>query len=478
VAAAVLGQAVFESNQCADTLIFMPMTTQLFYQNQKTSFVYLTWKVFLLFLSLAMYSCNDSTYLAEKQITNDLSYNHDLDNNDNFSPDNQWLVYDTRTEEGGIAASAKIEKVNVETGEKKVLYVLSNNAEWGPGAGAVSYSPVDNSVVFIHGLMSLTKENPYQQWRRTGVIINDAAPNVPVFMDARDITPPYTKGALRGGTHRHEWSGDGQWIGYTYNDAVLKALEDKTGEKHNLRTIGVSKRNNPVFLEKDAQGDNVSGEWFSALVVRVTPTPKPGSDEISHAAGDSWVGTDGYVKPDGTRQIARAFIGKVKNKNGKEVDEVFIVDIPTDITIPGEFGPLEGTDTTFPMPPKGTAQRRLTFTANASQAGCVGIVRSSFDGSLLAFLAKDNQGIQQIFIISLNGESLTQITFHDINVEGFVRWHPNGQQLCYVWDGSVVLCKTGNASFKDRFKRLTHPTNPSPLNLVWSPDGKTLAFRC
>jgi Tol biopolymer transport system component len=61
-------------------------------------------------------------------------------------------------------------------------------------------------------------------------------------------------------------------------------------------------------------------------------------------------------------------------------------------------------------------------------------------------------------------------------VEGFVRWHPNGQQLCYVWDGSVVLCKTGNASFKDRFKRLTHPTNPSPLNLVWSPDGKTLAF--
>ena len=158
--------------------------------------------ILFLFLSLAMYSCNDSTYLAEKQITNDLSYNHDLDNNDNFSPDNHWLVYDTRTEEGGIAASAKIEKVNVETGEKKVLYVLSNNAEWGPGAGAVSYSPVDNSVVFIHGLMSLTKENPYQQWRRTGVIINDAAPNVPVFMDARDITPPYTKGALRGGTHR------------------------------------------------------------------------------------------------------------------------------------------------------------------------------------------------------------------------------------------------------------------------------------
>ncbi|MCP1382780.1 DUF3748 domain-containing protein [Runella salmonicolor] len=457
------------------------MNIQPFFQNQQTFQDFKngdaqSWKVSILLLSLAMYSCNDSTYLAEKQLTHDLSYNHDLDNNDNFSPDNQWLVYDTRTEEGGIAASAKIEKVNVETGEKKVLYALPNNAEWGPGAGAVSYSPVDNSVVFIHGLMSVTQENPYQQWRRTGVIINDSAPNVPVFMDARDITPPYTKGALRGGTHRHEWSGDGQWIGYTYNDAVLKALEDKTGAKHNLRTIGVSKRNMPVKLEKDAQGDNVSGEWFSALVVRVTPNPRPASDEISHAAGDSWVGTKGYLKPDGTRQIARAFIGKVKDKNSKDVDEVFIVDIPNDITIPSEFGPLEGTDTTFPMPPKGTVQRRLTFTANTPQAGCTGIVRSSADGSMLAFLAKDAQGIQQIFTVSPQGGTPVQVTFHDKNVEGSVRWHPRGKQISYVWEGSIVLCKIGNEPFENRFQVLTKPTNPSPSNLVWSHDGAVLAF--
>lgn len=452
------------------------MKIQTFFQHQKPFQEFKLVKATSLFLSLAMYSCNDSTYLAEKQLTHDLSYNHDLDNNDNFSSDNQWLVYDTRTEDGGIAASAKIEKVNVETGEKKVLYALPNNAEWGPGAGAVSYSPVDNSVVFIHGLLSVTKGNPYQQWRRTGVIINDAAPNVPVFVDARDITPPYTKGALRGGTHRHEWSGDGQWIGYTYNDAVLKALEDKTGEKHNLRTIGVSKRNNPVFLEKDAKGDNVSGEWFSALVVRVTPTPTPGSDEISHAAGDSWVGTKGYLKPDGTHQIARAFIGKVKDKNGKDVDEVFIVDIPNDITIPGEFGPLEGTDTTFPMPPKGTAQRRLTFTADTPQAGCTGIVRSSLDGSKLAFLAKDAKGIQQIFTVSPNGGVPTQVTFHDKNVEGSVRWHPDGKQISYVWEGSIVVCKIGNEPFENSFQLLTKPTNPSPSNLVWSHDGATLAF--
>ena len=452
------------------------MTIQPFFQNQQTFQVFKSWKVYSLFLSLTMYSCNDSTYLTEKQLTNDLSYNHDLDNNDNFSPDNQWLVYDTRTEEGGIAASAKIEKVNVETGEKKVLYVIPNNTEWGPGAGAVSYSPVDNAVVFIHGLMSVTKDNPYQQWQRTGVIINDSAPNVPVFMDARDITPPYTKGALRGGTHRHEWSGDGQWIGYTYNDAVLKALEDKTDEKHNLRTIGVSKRNIPVKLEKDTKGENVSGEWFSALVVRVTPTPKAGSDEISHAAGDSWVGTKGYLKSDGRYQVARAFIGKVKDKNGKDIDEVFIVDIPNDISVPSEFGPLEGTDTTFLMPPKGAVQRRLTFTANTPQAGCTGIVRSSSDGSQLAFLAKDANGIQQIFIISPNGGTPTQLTFHDKNVEGSVRWHPDGKHVCYVWEGSILICKTGNEGFENRFQLLTKATHPSPSNLVWSHDGAMLAF--
>lgn len=427
-------------------------------------------------LFFAMYSCDDSTYLPEKQLTNDLSYHHDLDNNDNFSPDNQWLVYDTRTDDGGIAASAKIEKVNVNTGEKKVLYALPQNQEWGPGAGAVSYSPVDHAVVFIHGLMSVTKDNPYQQWRRTGVIINEISPNKPVFMDARDITPPYTKGALRGGTHRHEWSGDGQWIGYTYNDAVLKALEDSTGQKHNLRTIGVSKRNMLVSLEKDVAGENVSGTWYSVLVVRVTPTPTPGSDEISHAAGDSWVGNNGYLKPDGMRQLARAFIGKVKDKNGKDVDEVFIVDIPEKIDEAGEFGPLEGTDTTFPMPPKGTVQRRLTFTATTPQAGCTGIVRSSPDGNMLTFLAKDAQGVQQVFMISPNGGAPTQLTFHPKNVEGSIRWHPNGKLVTYVYDGSIVACQIGTEPFEQRLNVLTKPTSPSPSNLVWSHDGKTLAF--
>ncbi len=434
-------------------------------------------KYLLSFLIFSLSACSTTMkFITEKQITNDATYHHDLDNNDNFSPDNQWLVYDTRTDEGGIAASARIEKVNISTGEKKIVYELPNNRAWGPGAGAVSYSPVENAVVFIHGLSSVTEQNPYQQWRRTGVIIDENLAGKRIFMDARDITPPFTKGALRGGTHRHEWSGDGQWVGYTYNDAVMKALEDSTGEKHNLRTIGVSKKINPVIVEKDASGENLSGECFSALVVKVTPAPQAGSDEISHAAGDSWVGTNGYLKSDGTRQMARAFIGTVKDKNGKNIDEVFIVDIPDDITIDGDSGPLEGTATTLPMPPKGTVQRRLTFTADTKQPGCVGIVRSSPDGKSLAFLAKDAKGILQIFTIAPDGKNLTQVTFHETPVEGYVRWHPSGKSLYYVCNGSIMNCLTGSEAFEKRYTQLTKPTVPSPTNLVISHDGKTIAF--
>lgn len=410
----------------------------------------------------------------EKQITHDLAYHHDLDNNDNFSPDGKWLVYDTRTDDGGIAASARIEKVNIETGEVKVLFNIKNNKIWGPGAGAVSYSPKSNAVVFIHGLENSTQENPYQQWRRTGVIVEDSNPDVPVYMDARNVIAPYTTGALRGGTHRHEWSGDGQWIGFTYNDAILKALEDATGVKRNLRTIGVSKKIRPVMVTRNAE--NISGEWFSALVVRVVPEPKPGSDEISHAAGDSWVGTNGYRRSDGKMQMARAFLGTVADKNGNRVPEVFIVDIPEDITKPGKSGPLEGTATDFPMPPEGAVQRRLTFTANQKFPGCSGIVRSSPDGNFLAFFAKDEKGIEQVFVISSAGGKPAQLTEHQSDVSANLRWHPDGKHISYVWNGSIMLCKTGEEAFKNRVEKLTDATPSAPTNIVWSPDGKILAF--
>jgi hypothetical protein len=320
--------------------------------------------------------------------------------------------------------------------------------------------------------MNATEENPYQQWRRTGVMVSDENPNVPVFMDARDVRYPFTPGALRGGTHRHEWSGDGQWIGFTYNDAIMKALEDSTGELLNLRTIGVSKKVQPVQVDQDADGENISGQWFSALVVRVVPDPDPGTDEISRAAGDSWVGSNGYINDAGEMQVARAFIGTTRDKDGKEVDEVFIVDIPEDISIEGEYGPLEGTETAMPAPPMGASQRRLTYTAALEFPGCTGIVRSSADGQFLAFRAYDDKGVHQIFTISPSGGDLKQQTNHDSDVQSGVRWHPDGKRFFYTWNNSIIMKTIGQESYLV----LTKPSENPPTDLVVSHDGNMIAY--
>jgi hypothetical protein len=422
-------------------------------------------------------SCSSSpSYLKEIQVTMDNSKNHDMDNNDNYSPDGKWLVYDTRTGVGGIGGSPSVERVNIETGETQVLFGIPDNHDYGPGAGAASYHPIDNKVIFIHGLPVCTEMNPYQQWRRTGVMVNDNQPNIAVNMDARDVTFPYTPGALRGGTHRHEWSRDGKWVGYTYNDAIMKKLEDSTGIKWNLRTIAVSNQNHKVSVRKDTDGENVDGAWYSAVVVRVVPDPRAGSDEISNAASDSWIGACGYKKPDGKMQVARAFLGKVNNQDGKAADDLFVVDIPDSLHLPGEYGPLEGTRNSFPMPPKGTVQRRLTYTANGKFPGCVGVVRSSVDGSKISYLAKDKNGIQQVFLISPLGGNPVQVTEHLSDVQNGVRWSKDNNHIAYIWDNSIVITEISDLPFEKRFKRLTARTADAPSNLVWSDDGKTMAF--
>lgn len=90
------------------------------------------------------------------------------------------------------------------------------------------------------------------------------------------------------------------------------------------------------------------------LVTRTRNNPKPGSDEISKAFEDAWIG--------GSKQRRLAFLGNVVTATGATITELFIVELPDDVTIPGE-GPLEGTRTHRPFPPKGTTRRRLTYTS-------------------------------------------------------------------------------------------------------------------
>lgn len=414
-----------------------------------------------------------STNAEERQLTFGSENNHELDNNDNFSPDDRFLVFDTR--DGNLAESKMIGKVEIATGKITELYRPADPNQYGPGVLAASFSHQKNEVAFIHGpLHPNSPENQYEKHRRMGGLVSADGQGELRFADARDITSPFTPGALRGGTHRHEFSGDGNWLGFTYNDEVMRDYGIKTGKELDLRTIGVTKLGQTVSVAPTPQF-LTTGEGFSVLVVVVTPEPKPGSDEISHAAQDSWVGLHGYKNKNGQQQRARAFIGTVRDQAGNSVDELFIVDIPEEITIPGPLGPLEGTETTFPMPPDGTVQRRLTTTVNDQYPGCEGNARSSVDGSQIAFRKRDKQGDWQIFLLSPLGGTPKQATFIEGGVTSDARWNPNGESIACVAGTKLLLTnvKPGPEFGKST---LLNERPESPFALVWSHDGKTLAY--
>src|SRR5438046_7763361 len=141
-------------------------------------------------------------------------------------------------------------------------------------------------------------------YHRQGVIVtagkNSGAE--PVNLDARDITPPFTPGALRGGSHVHVWDAAGEWVSFTYEDHVLAQFKEATQDNDtNRRNIGVSIPVRAVRVTKD-HPRNHDGEYFTVLVTRTTANPRPGSDEIRKAFEEGWVGTHGYVRADGSRQ--------------------------------------------------------------------------------------------------------------------------------------------------------------------------------
>jgi hypothetical protein len=173
--------------------------------------------------------------------------------------------------------------------------------------------------------------------------------------------------------------------------------------------------------------------------------------------------------------MGRAFIGTIRDAAGREVDELFVVDIPADITRPGPLGPLEGTNSTYPMPPAGTVQRRLTHSAHRRYPGCRGIVRASHDGQTIAFLMKDDQGNWQVFLISPTGGEPRQATFLVGGVDTGVRWHPSGSAIVNV-AGTRIVVTTVQSGPQFGKSRVLSDRASAPFALVWSHDGNTIAY--
>lgn len=410
---------------------------------------------------------------AARQLTH-AAHGHVLTNINAWSPDSRWLVYDVRT--GGGFTGTRIEKVNVETGEVRCLY------ESGKGAacGVVTWHPSEPRVIFIHG-----PENPSSEWtyavsRRRGVIVDARESGVARPLDAMNYAPPFKAGALRGGSHVHVFSPDGQWVSFTYDDEVLSRLGDQGDHDRNQRNVGVAAPLGPVRVDR-THSRNHGGDYFSVLVTSTVNRPRPGSDEIGRAFEEGWIGTDGYLRKDGTRQRrALAFQGLVTAPDGTEHAEVFLVDLPDDLTVPGS-APLEGTETRRPAPPAGVEQRRLTSTADRKFPGIAQTprhwLRSSPDGAQIAFLMKDEAGLAQLWLVSPNGGHPRQLTRNPWAVDSAFTWSPDGRWIAHVMDRSVFLTDTTTGeSFRLTRRAETAESAPLPHACLVSPDGRWVAF--
>jgi hypothetical protein len=420
---------------------------------------------------------------TEEQLTFDYK-GHYLNPVQCFSPNDKWIVYDTRIDPDKIGSTETIEKVNAETGAMLVMYTAPNQMQHGPGAGAVAYNPVRNRILFTRGLLNCNFLRPYGHRRRGGVMVDDSDALKAIHADARDVTAPFTPGALRGGTHGHTWSGDAEWISFTYQDAILGRLEKSGRKRLDLLTVGISAPIGRVEVDRDAEGENNDGAMFSVLVVRVVPNPKRDSDQIERAYSSSWVGAGGYLRPDGTRQKrAIAFQGIVLDDAGERVSEVFIVDLPDRIDVPGQHGPLEGTPTTGPMPPRGTIQRRLTHKTRRKYPGIQGPrhwLRSSADGKWIAYLAKDDNGVAQIHLVSPNGGKGVQLTRNEWPVASSFNWSPDGRYIAYAMDNSIFVTDTREGRTFGKSTRMTRrpadQRSGAVIAIVWSNRGDKIAF--
>lgn len=445
----------------------------------------------LIVISLCMISClqkserqtsvinwKDLLSMKEEQLTIE-NKGHNLHNTQVFSPDDQWIVYDNRNDETHIGQNCCIQMVNINTHAIRLLYTTAHQSVYGPGVGAATFNPIDQKVLFIHGLLNSDSSRPYGIDRRTGVAIETAQPGLPVFMDARDVVSPFTPGALRGGTHAHTWSADGKWVSFTYNDAVMAELGKKDKKVKDLRMVGVMAPYGPVKVNKEPNGENNDGKMFTVVVTRVTENPAPGSDEIEKAYEDGWIGTNGYVRLNGTRQKrAIAFLGDTRDSANNLLTEVFITDVPNDITKAVPENPVEGTEKSRPMPPTGTNQRRLTFTADRKYPGVQGPrhwMRSKPDGSLIFFMMKDDVGIVQFYAVSPNSGSIRQITKNKFSVETTFNISPDGNYLVYGSDNAIYITEIVNGKTKQVSP--VHTGNTGKVsNVNWSNNGKIIAY--
>src|SRR5690606_28972961 len=142
-----------------------------------------------------------------------------------WCPAGEWIVFDIRSDPAGsVFDGSRIERLHVPTGIVETVYRAQHFAH----CGVATWHPNSDAVLFVRG-----PEHPSAGWeygpaRREGMVVTPGKPHAAVHLEARDLTPPFTPGALRGGTHVHVVHPEGLLVSMSYDDdTVSKHLGKK-----------------------------------------------------------------------------------------------------------------------------------------------------------------------------------------------------------------------------------------------------------
>ncbi|UMG88098.1 hypothetical protein MF573_27285 [Klebsiella pneumoniae] len=88
----------------------------------------------------------------------------------------------------------------------------------------------------------------------------------------------------------------------------------------------------------------------------------------------------------------------------------------------------------------------LTFTHHRRLSGVSLVnvprhwVRCNHQGTQIAFLMRDDNGIVQLWLISLQGGEPHQLTHNKSDIQSAFNWHPSGEWLGFVLDNRIACC--------------------------------------
>jgi len=84
--------------------------------------------------------------------------------------------------------------------------------------------------------------------------------------------------------------------------------------------------------------------------------------------------------------------------------------------------------------------------------------------------------VWQVFLIPPTGGKPVQLTHGSVNVQSEARWDPSGKWVAFVRNDAIVVASVQPGESFGKTRVLTDPALGTPSNLVWSHDGKLIAF--